>query len=153
MTKGLEITAGVVGLVFASIVTGINVVTLCRVYRRQSFVFLKYMLWLMMLASLIQILSSCQVANILDYRLASHDHLVPFVTLSSLLVFMENASMDLLLWFVTFKYWETARQVSRLIRSHSRANNNNGNTNPASAETGAPSSKYKRKRAIDEAAA
>ena len=65
------------------------------------------------------------ILQVLDKNLLKEQHRVAFYTFLYISVMTESIGMQSLVWFVSFKYWETARQFSRMIRFLALQNNLN----------------------------
>ena len=121
-----EVIVGYTSLFAGGLTLFASVFTLIFIYMRKTFKFIRNMTWVMVVTSVIQM---TQGAIILSYispeHLQSITPLLEFIMLGvSLCAY--DVGMNSIIWFVTFKYWETARQFSRMVRVLNNEPEDNG---------------------------
>ena len=109
--------SGYSAIVQGSIALVASVVTLIRIYRQESsFTFVRVLTWVILVSCLIQIADGAVMIKIINKDQFAEDHPDGVFTLIAVSIFAWDLSNFIIVWFVTFKYWETARQFARVMR-------------------------------------
>ena len=103
----IEITCGGLLLIAAS-------VTLWNMHKRESIRFLKFMTWLIIATSLLVCFNGC--IDLLMARMEDLDK-IGVAVLYGLVIGVGSFAVFSVVWFVTFKYWETAKQLTIIYRA------------------------------------
>jgi hypothetical protein len=72
------------------------------------------MLWVLLVVSIDEILVGINILDLIFATEQSYGNFYYFCYFIANFVFL--VGMEAIFWFVSFKYWETARQVSRVMR-------------------------------------
>ena len=107
ITTTTKVSASLI-LIEYTILLALSAVTIFKTYQQKSFKFLKLMLWIMILASLISLGEGvgllCMGLN--EFR---REHAMFYYSFISINGVIYTVGMYSIVWFVSFKYWETAR--------------------------------------------
>ena len=109
----MKICLGFVAIVCGSLMLLQSTTTLIRLYRKKSFRFLKIMQWIIIAVSLTMI---AQGATILHKKNVDKTKATYYISLA-IFEFLLEFGMQTIFWFVTFKYWTTARHLFHLFES------------------------------------
>ena len=112
-----QLVSGYSAIVQGSIALVASLVTLIRIYRQESsFTFVRVLTWVILVSCLIQIVDGAVMIKIINKDKLAEDHPDGVYTLIAFSIFAWDLSNFIIVWFVTFKYWETARQFARVMR-------------------------------------
>lgn len=109
-------------IVLASIMLLFAAFTLWSIYKRLSLRFLRFMTWILILSNIIELafgsLLIWYINNELD-SVGQQDWWDSSLYNIFLAIFflIHDLGMFWIIWFVTFKYWETSKQLARFFRS------------------------------------
>ena len=110
-----EFVIAIVELILASILLLYASYTLCRINKHKQFRFLRFMTIVVVFATLFQLTDAALIVAHFSHGLLISkriDSTFYFIIIGGL-VSLHELSIFIVVWFVTFKYWETARQVVR----------------------------------------
>lgn len=94
-----------------------SVITLVRMCRRKSVRFLRVLTLIVIFTSLIELMDGAILLQIITLVYKVKDlRSTLYLVLLSFSNFFYNIGMFSIIWFVSFKYWETSRQFSRIVR-------------------------------------
>ncbi len=93
-------------------------ITLYFIYSTKKLKFLRFMTWILIVTNMVMIFDGVFVLRILDKqgKMVYDENQDLYYSVIGFTVSMHDLGLLIIVWFVTFKYWETSRQFSRVIR-------------------------------------
>ena len=74
------------------------------------------MMIIILLTSLIEIFVGVILLRLISIRKFADSNLNSYIAITGCLIILYDLSAWTIIWHVSFKYWETARQFSRMVR-------------------------------------
>ena len=100
---------------FITLITAI--LTLGFIYMKKGSRFLLYMSWILVVISLIGAIDGLVTLEVLEQGAEVYKQSKSaYYAIIGVCIGIHEVGVLQIMWFVTFKYWETARQFSRMIR-------------------------------------
>ena len=93
-------------------------VTLIRLHGQNNIKFVRIMMFIILFTSIAEIFIGIEILHFISLDVLVEKRLKLYIALQGTFVILYDLGAWTIIWHVSFKYWETARQFSRMVRMY-----------------------------------
>ena len=112
----LKKTNGYMGIVMGLIMLLSALTIIFKLAGQKNIKFLRFMLIIIATTSLLQIIYGCIVLKLISLKKWKEDEVTLYYTVKGVILSLYDTAAWTIIWHISFKYWETSRQFTRMIR-------------------------------------